>query len=117
MGRPYAVAAFIWAAVMLYAACASVQPACMLFPQEDKVLHFLEYAIFALLLYGAFAHSSNMTVIRKATALTAAVAVAYGGAIELLQSYLPYRDCSALDFMANCAGVAFTLGLRGDRRR
>lgn len=118
MARPYALGALLWAAVMLYAACASTPPAFAgLFPQADKALHFIEYAFFALLLHGAFRHSSRMTVIRRATMLTAVVAAAYGGAIELLQGLLPHRECSALDFMANCAGAAFTLAMIEGRRR
>lgn len=112
MARPYALVAMLWAAVMFFAAFTRATPGvCMLFPQEDKVLHFLEYACFAFLLYQSFSHASGVRTIRRAAILTAVIAAAYGGALELMQAYLPYRDCNALDFMANCAGVAFTLGL------
>lgn len=112
MLRPYALATILWAAVMCFAACTNATPAaCLLFSQEDKVLHFLEYALFAFLLYQTFNHSSQLQTIRRAAVLTAVVAIAYGGALEFIQSFLPYRECNALDFMANCAGAAFTLGL------
>ncbi|MEI6634082.1 MAG: VanZ family protein [Chlamydiota bacterium] len=112
MARPYAICAVLWAVLMFIGATAKSQPSvCLLFPQEDKVIHFVEYAIFAFLLYRMFIHSSKTRVITMAAAYTAIVAVAYGGALELYQAFLPYRECSALDFMANCAGVAFTLGL------
>lgn len=112
MARPYAIWAVLWAALMFIGATAKSQPAvCLLFPQEDKVIHFIEYALLAYLLYGAFSHSSETRRIRRAAVYTAIVAVAYGGALELYQAFLPWRDCNALDFMANCAGVAFTLGL------
>lgn len=118
MARPYALAATLWAAVMLFAACTSAQPAvCFLFPQEDKVLHFLEYALFAVLLHQTFIHSSRMRLIHGAAVLTAAVAVSYCAALEALQLFLPHRDGNALDFAAGCAGVAFTLGLRGNPRK
>ena len=112
MARPYAIAAFLWATLMFFAATAAEQSAAfVLFPQEDKLLHFVEYAVFALLLYRVFSHSSDTRTIKKAAVYTACVAVVYGVALEAYQSLLPHRDCSLLDFLANCAGIAFTLGL------
>jgi VanZ family protein len=112
MARPYAICAFLWALLMFIGATAKTTPAvCLLFPQEDKVLHFVEYAVFAFLLYRAFSHASTSRAVAMAAVYTAIVAVVYGGALELYQAFLPYRECNALDFMANCAGVAFTLGL------
>jgi VanZ family protein len=112
MARPYIICAVLWAVLMFLGATAKSQPAvCLLFPQEDKVIHFVEYAIFAFILYRVFIHSSKTRVITMAAAYTAIIAVGYGGALELYQAFLPWRDCNALDFMANCAGVAFTLGL------
>ena len=112
MSRPYAIAAFLWAALMLVAAVSQTQPAAAtLFPQEDKLLHFIEYAVFALLLYRVFSHSSDTRIIGRAALYTACIAIGYGIALEALQSTLPYRECTVYDFLANCAGVAFTLGL------
>lgn len=112
MARPYAIAAFLWAALMLLAAATRTQPAAaVLFSQEDKLLHFIEYAVFALLLYRVFSHSSDARTIGRAAVYTACIAVGYGIALEGLQFMLPHRECSVYDFLANCAGVAFTLGL------
>jgi VanZ family protein len=112
MARPYAIAAFLWAALMLLAAATRTQPAAaVLFSQEDKLLHFIEYTVFALLLYRVFSHSSDARTIGRAAVYTACIAVGYGIALEGLQFMLPHRECSVYDFLANCAGVAFTLGL------
>jgi len=107
MARPYALLAFLWALVILIASSVPLQPrVCTLFPHEDMLLHFLEFALLAALVYKAFIHSSEMRTARQAAVLTFLIVVPYGAALELYQWFIPYRECSLFDFLANCAGSA-----------
>lgn len=66
---------------------------------NDKIAHFICYALFALLA-GAFALSA-----RSYLGLCIGLAL-YGLALEGAQSFVPGRDSSLLDALANSAGVA-----------
>jgi VanZ family protein len=106
MARPYALLAFLWALAILIASSAPLQPrVCALFPHEDKLLHFLEFALLAAMVYKSFMHSSKMCIAWQAAVLTLLIVVPYGAALELYQWCIPYRECSLLDFLANCAGA------------
>lgn len=76
----------------------------------DKLLHFLAYAAFALLAYAASATPRQF-------ALLCLGIVAYGIALEWLQSLTPTRSLSAADALANAAGVAAAAGFAVIRRR
>lgn len=107
MARPYALLAFLWALVIFIAASVPLQPrVCALFPYEDKLLHFLEFALLAALVYKAFRHSSEMRIAGMAASLTFLIVVPYGAALEVYQWSIPFRACSLFDFFANCAGSA-----------
>lgn len=65
----------------------------------DKVVHLLVYYIFAVFGYRMLAN--------KAYYLYLCIGIiVYSGLIELGQSYIPGRDMSSLDMLANIAGVA-----------
>ena len=62
----------------------------------DKLVHFGIFAVFALL----------FRMDRRGTAWrTLFIAAAFAGAIELVQSMLPYRDGDWWDFVAGAAGA------------
>jgi VanZ family protein len=106
MARPYALLAFLWALVMLIASSVPLQPGvCALFPHEDTLLHFLEFALLAAMVYKSFMHSSKMRIAWQDAVVTLLIVVPYGAALELYQWCIPYRECSLLDFLANCAGA------------
>jgi VanZ family protein len=64
----------------------------------DKPLHFITYAIFAILAYRVFTGGRRYVVACLGI-------VAYGGLIELIQSWMPGRFMSGYDFLANTLGV------------
>lgn len=72
----------------------------------DKILHVVDYAALALtLLYATRARTA------WACFVAFALAVAFGGTIELLQIVAPTRQGSLLDVTANALGAAVaTLG-------
>ena len=75
----------------------------------DKVVHLLVYYIFAVLGY-------RMLTNKRHYLYMCAGIVAYSGLIELMQSYIPGREMSALDLLANIVGVILG-ALVANRRR
>ena len=64
----------------------------------DKVAHLVTYGIFA-----ALAHRMNLSA-RHYVYVCIGI-VAYSGLLEVAQSFVPGRDMSALDMLANTSGV------------
>jgi VanZ family protein len=92
---------------MLIGASRPVPPEwCALFPCEDKLWHFLQFALLAALVYKAFSHSSETHIAARATALTLLIVLPYAAALEIYQWFIPFRECGLFDFLANCAGAA-----------
>lgn len=76
-----------------------------------KSLHFVEYAVLAYLMYRAFRGGScNKWKVRWA-ALAGLLSIGYGFMDELLQSFIPSRNGSVMDFFIDMAGVVFVLGI------
>jgi VanZ family protein len=103
-------ATVIWAAVIVWWTLGPRPPEANAFHQADKVLHGLAYAVMVLLL--------AMTVDRRpgrgrgslpgSAVWLAILAVAAGGALELLQ-HMTGRDVELLDWVAGCVGAAIGL--------
>ncbi len=64
----------------------------------DKVLHFISFYVLAFLMDFAFPQKGF-------GAIKIIMLLAYGLAIEFLQSFLPYRSSELGDFFADVAGV------------
>ncbi len=67
-------------------------------------LHFIEYAVFGILLFRAFSNTYTNGISEKALALTVFVGFAYGVTDELHQYFVPFRTPSLLDTIANGLG-------------
>lgn len=76
-----------------------------------KTLHFIEYGFLAFLLYRAFRGGRGPHWSRRAASLAAAGAVAYGFLDELLQSFVPNRTGSPIDWAVDTAGILAAIGL------
>lgn len=64
----------------------------------DKVVHLLVYYIFAVLAYRTLENKQHFPYMCLGV-------IAYGALLELGQSYIPGREMSAYDLVANIAGV------------
>jgi len=71
-----------------------------LFPGADKLLHAAEFALFALLAWRAF---------NRRPILALLTALAFAALDEFHQSFIPARDASALDGLADALGAALAL--------
>ena len=105
-------AAVIWAAVTVVWTLGPTPPEADSFPNADKVLHALAYAVMVLLLSLAADRRPGRGPGRfpGSAAWFAALAVVAGGALELLQ-HLTGRDTQLLDWVAD--GVGAAIGLWG----
>ena len=71
------------------------------FAHVDKVVHLIEYAVFAVLLLRAL-WMKDKPYIRY---LTIAVIVLFAASDELHQSFIPGRDASTMDLLADLLGA------------
>jgi VanZ family protein len=72
---------------------------------SDKILHAVEYGILALLCYRAFRWSLGPTVARQAMVLAIVTASFYGITDEVHQSFVPLRESSWKDWLADTIGA------------
>lgn len=71
---------------------------------SDKLLHALEYAGLSLVLYSSFAYGLGIPA-GRASGLAIALSVLYGMSDELHQAFVPGRDPSVLDLVADAVGA------------
>ena len=81
-------------------------PAFVLKDISDKVLHAVEYAGLAVLCYRAFRWAAGPSVARQALVLAIVTASIYGITDEVHQFFVPFRESSWLDWLADTAGAA-----------
>lgn len=77
----------------------------------DKLLHALEYSILGILCYRSFRHAAGAWSARHALILGVIVAAAYGVTDELHQAFVPTREASLLDVLADSIGASVGAGL------
>ena len=71
----------------------------------DKLLHFGAYFIFGVLLAIAVMKSTRRTRASTLLFLAACIGLLYGASDELHQSFVPGRDASVADWLADSFGV------------
>lgn len=100
---PALVGAIVWAAVLFWQSSSSSAGSFLGFLPDgsDKVLHAGAYAVLAALL----------TLATGRPLLGVGLAIAYGITDEVHQSFVPGRDASVGDLVADAAGAALGAGL------
>ncbi|MFO0707086.1 MAG: VanZ family protein [Nitrospira sp.] len=89
---------------------------------SDKVLHAVEYAGLGGLCYRAFRYGAAGPLAARATLWAVVAASVYGVTDEVHQLFVPFRDSSWQDWLADTVGAAVGaaaatkwFGSRGDR--
>jgi VanZ family protein len=105
-----------WAPVALYAGAVfylSAQshpedqlPSFLFKDISDKVLHAVAYSILSLLCYRAFRWAAGPAVARQAVVLAIVTTSAFGLTDEVHQYFVPFRESSWLDWLADTIGAA-----------
>ncbi|MCP9471463.1 MAG: VanZ family protein [Nitrospira sp.] len=72
---------------------------------SDKVLHAVEYAMLGGLFYRAFRWGTNEAVKPWAGFLAVLATSLYGLSDEIHQSFVPHRDASGWDWLADSVGA------------
>ena len=86
----------------------------------DKVLHFIEYGIFALLAFRSFSNFGNNAPINRALFLSAAFLCLFAVFDEYYQRFIPGRHFDIYDIITDVGGamlVLLLLWLRLKRKR
>ena len=100
-------------AVLIYSMSAQSHPEdnlpAFVFDLSDKVVHAIEYAVLGMLCYRALRGYSVVSWRQHAIPLAILLASVYGASDELHQSFIPFRDSSWLDWLADTIGA--TLGV------
>lgn len=79
---------------------------------SDKVAHFVAYFILAALIYRALAFQQPFPKIAKWSLLGCILlTTAYGASDEIHQAFVPHRDASLFDLMADLAGALVFSGV------
>jgi len=73
---------------------------------SDKVLHAVEYGILAVLCYRAFRWAAGPALARQAVVLAILTASVYGITDEVHQFFVPFRESSWQDWLADTIGAA-----------
>lgn len=71
----------------------------------DKVLHMIEYGVFGVLCFRAFRYVGQSWMAHYAWALAIVTATLYGVTDEIHQLYVPFRQSSGLDVLADAIGA------------
>ena len=72
---------------------------------SDKVLHAVEYAMLALLCHRAFRWAAGPAVARQAVVLAIVTASVFGLTDEVHQLFVPFRESSWQDWLADTVGA------------
>ena len=81
-------------------------PSFLLKEVSDKVLHLLEYSVLGALCYRAFRWGLNGQVAARALIIAIVAASLYGVTDEVHQLFVPFRESSWLDWLADTTGAA-----------
>jgi VanZ family protein len=84
-------------------------PSFLLKDVSDKVLHAVEYGILAMLCYRAYRWAAGQAVARQAVVLAIVTASVYGITDEMHQLFVPFRESSWQDWLADTIGA--TIGV------
>jgi VanZ family protein len=88
-------------------------PSFLLKNVSDKVLHAVEYAVLGALCYRAFRWGLNGQVAARALIIAIVAASLYGVTDEVHQLFVPFRESSWLDWLADTIGAVIgALGWR-----
>ena len=83
----------------------------------DKVIHFIEYAIFAVLIYRSFSNLSDKLQGRIVVFFSMLFVVLFALFDELYQSYIPGRQSDPFDFLFDVLGALLIIIYLAIRRK
>ncbi|MEW5795165.1 MAG: VanZ family protein [Candidatus Zixiibacteriota bacterium] len=95
------------AAILIIPSLPGFRTPAVRFLVSDKLAHFLEYAVFALLAYRSVSHWSERLQPRMMFLISFLVLAVFAVVDEVLQRFIPGRQTDIWDYVADlCGGVA-----------
>jgi VanZ family protein len=97
---------FIWLGFMILGSSLPGDkiPEVVSFWEWDKVAHCIEFIVLSILLF-RYLHINTGKPLQRAFWLCVVIGILYAGIDELHQLFIPKRDCSLFDFIADSIGV------------
>ena len=92
-------------AIFVLSSIPGLTPPPLGFAWQDKLYHFLEYALLSLLLFLAFHTSAREKLRKNAHLLTLAIGVIYAASDEIHQAFVRNRNGDFWDWVADGVGV------------
>ena len=97
------------ALIIILSSTSNLNPSHFDIPGFDKVAHFLEYALFAVLVFRSFMHLSSKIHLKPAVLLSFLFIILFAVADEFYQSYVPGRDSDPHDVLFDLLGSSLIL--------
>lgn len=105
----FRIAAVVWAIIIFVASSVTLTTTAEPLPEGDKIVHIAVYAILAYFLLCGWCVDKNKTLRKKEVVVVLTVIILYGLSDEFHQSFVPGRQPSWYDVLAD--GVGGLLGL------
>jgi len=102
MRRLWIVLLVLYAAAIVYVSHQPLAEGIAPFPHADKLLHACEFGVFLALAWLATGRRMGIAIV---------LALAFALSDEIHQAFVPTRDASGLDLLADAIGVAVACGL------
>ena len=97
------------AAIIMVSSMSDLQTPEVKFVAFDKVAHFVEYAIFAVLCYRSFANIRSLSVLPRPFLMAALFVSIFAVFDEYYQSFVPGRSSDVYDALADLSGALLVL--------
>ncbi len=78
-------------------------------PYADKFVHFVLYSALSLILLLEF--NRHFFSIYPGIVIPLAISIIYGGLIEIIQMFIPYRSADLIDFLFDIGGTLAGLAI------
>jgi VanZ family protein len=76
---------------------------------SDKLIHFIVFGVLGVMIYRSFEHAKNVLIRMHAYKLSILLAMLYGVLDEVHQYFVPGRDASIADWIADLLGAIIFL--------
>jgi VanZ family protein len=101
----YKLPPFVFAALIItLSSMSGISPPSLGVSWTDKIYHFGEYFAFAFLIFRAFSPEHSSPKRTRYYVILFLFGLVFGAIDEKVQYYIPFRDCSIFDLMADAIG-------------
>jgi VanZ family protein len=94
------------ALILIISSIPDLSPPQLGFKFQDKLYHFLEYAVFSVLLFFALFNSPRDFLKKNYLIIAILIGLVYAAIDEVHQSLIPGRSADVKDFLADFLGLA-----------